>query len=88
MSCKSILNKSALSTKILKPLLSHRGLVAMEKLRPGRHSNQTPWETENESQVGWFGVGMREGSSVQGQEWGRLEPRKNPTTQPGFLKIT
>lgn len=40
--CKNILNKSVLSIKILKPLLSHCGLVAMEKLSPSSHSNQTP----------------------------------------------
>lgn len=61
MNCKNILNKSVLSIKILKLLLSHCGLVAMEKLSPGSHSNQTPWETGNESQMGWFRDGIREG---------------------------
>lgn len=86
--CKNILNKSALGIRILKPLLSYCGLVAMEKLSPGRHSNQTPWETGNEPQMGWVRVGIKEGFSAQNQEWGRPEPGQYPTTQPCFLKIT
>lgn len=40
--CKNILNENVQSIKILKLLLSHCGLVAMEKVSPGCHSNQVP----------------------------------------------
>lgn len=52
MNCKNILNESVLSVKILKPLLSHCGLVAMEKVSPGCHSKQTPMGDRQEAQNG------------------------------------
>lgn len=61
MNCKNILNESLLSVKIFKPLLSHCGLVAMEKVSPGCHSKQKPMgerqETQNGLVWGWHQEG-------------------------------
>ena len=87
MNYKNILNESVLSIKILKPLLSHFGLVAMEKVSPGCHSNQTPVGDRKEAPNGlvW---GWHQGGGTPsrvknggGSGWGSV-PLPNPTVPP------
>lgn len=87
MNCRNVLNESLPSIKILKPLLSHCGLVAMEKFSPGSHSNQTPMG--DRPQMGWFRAGIREGvPRPEPRIGGGLKSEQLPTSQPRFLKIT